>query len=544
MEKTIHELQKNIESKDWDTVLDIINTLQKEDRTEAIPIEWLVGIIKNPSAHTRVKTAAADTLIVRSTKRDQEALQGAVECLDCYQNIDACVDMMAAIALNPDGKELIKILPQGVLSNLTQAGEIRVRKLILMVFLKIAEEDPSHIPMTILLEAMLTENENDIREQILKIAEVVNPVDKLKEFQIVDTLFLMNWIRKKRNICENQTRNIIDNLNGIVSGSEPSELANALISLGRAVDLLLFLIPKRYRGHDVHTLNVATLGFFLLDVYVSDSQTLKEYVAQQKHWRKEQVEKAWLIAALLHDHALPISFMLKIAPSIHMIKKTRSSYSEPIEKFIALLKSTYGDLCSNELREIHDMLLKGECAKGLSSLSHLISTELQRINCYDEVEKYEIIDHGILSAINLTTKLGVFNKDWGVDIEVIQAAAKAIAVHTLPLTVDLKKDPISFLLVLCDELQEWGREMVVFPEIVIETPSIQIGRFVKKEKGKKLLFPDVLEISFVFPSREKSEKTDFNGKVFTDKKMLLKDRLVFDPRINPHGISYDFLSKA
>jgi len=547
MEKTNDDLQKSIESKDWDTALDILDGLQRTGRTEIVHIDCLMKIMKNRDANAQIKFAAAKILINRST-RELKALEGVEECLDCYHYADASLCILAVmvqeLTLGKElVKELVKSLPPKIFSNLLQARSKDIKEHTLTVLSKIAKEDPDYIPMTILLEAMLTENEEDIRERILEIAEIVNPVDKPKEILLLDTLFLMNWIRKERDIRKNQTRDLIDNLNEEIKGPEPFLLAHALISLSRAVDLLFFLVPKRYRGHDVHSLNVATLGLFLLDIHISENETLKEYIQRKKDWTEEQVVKAWLIAALLHDHALPISFMLQIAPCIYIIKKTRSSYSEPLNKLIEALTSTYGDLCSQKLREIYGVLLEGDCSEGLSRLKKLISTELQRINCDTKVETSDILDHGILSAINLTMKLGVFNKNWGVDIEVIKSSAKAIAVHNLSQKVDLEKDPISFLLVLCDDIQEWGREMVLFPEIIVEISSIQIGRF-KCGKGKKMFFPDVLEISFVSPPPETSEKTGFNETLFKDKKIRLKRRLVFDPTINPHRISYEFRSKA
>jgi len=543
MEKTIEALQKSIESEDFEKAYDILKRHRKERRTETIPIELLVGIIENRGALSPARQTAVDILMVRALDRDKKALQAYLRCLDSRRCRDTSVLTTSALALNPSGKEFVKILPSEIILSLTQDPEFLNRRNILLLLLKLAEEDPNHVRMDILLKAMLIENMPENRGQILKIANTINPVDKLKNIVTIDTLYLMNWIREKRHLHSNETRKLTDEMSWIIKGSEALDLIRNLIVLSRVVDLLLFLVPnKRYRGHDIHQLNVAALGLFLLDVYVSDSLTLKEYIARQRPWRNpEEVEKAWLIAALLHDHAHPLSFMLQIAPSLYAIKGPRESYAAPVEKFEEVLSSTYDNLYSHKLREIYNMFCKG--ANGLSCLKDLVSSELRKIGIHEEIEMDNILDHGILSAINLTTTLRKFNNSWVDDDEMIKASAKAIAVHNLTQKVSLKNDPIAFLLVLCDEMQEWGREMTLFPEIVIETSSIRIENF-KCDEGKNLFFTDELKICFDCPPPRISKKTKFKDPLFKEKKILLKERLVFDPNINPKRLGFDFKSTA
>lgn len=73
-----------------------------------------------------------------------------------------------------------------------------------------------------------------------------------------------------------------------------------------------------------------------------------------------------------------------------------------------------------------------------------------------------LYDHGLVGAsLVLKAMKSLTKESWAP----IKRAALAIALHNLGgyrldnrITIDANRDPLSFLLVLCDEIQEWGRE--------------------------------------------------------------------------------------
>jgi HEPN domain-containing protein len=95
----------------------------------------------------------------------------------------------------------------------------------------------------------------------------------------------------------------------------------------------------------------------------------------------------------------------------------------------------------------------------LDSQEDALCKEIQRWLPGHQIRK---IDHGVISAmftchLNKTSPDSV-NKAW---LEDIQPALRAIIRHNLPEDrIDPKNEPLSFLLFLCDHLQEWDRPRV------------------------------------------------------------------------------------
>ena len=132
------------------------------------------------------------------------------------------------------------------------------------------------------------------------------------------------------------------------------------------------------------------------------------------------------------------------------------------------------------------------------------------------------LNHGVLAAANITSRF----RNAPID-KIVETSAKAIALHSLmDEKISFKKDPLAFLLFLCDELQEWGREIAIFPEILIDTSSITIERF--HIDGGKLFFTDDLRVSFRFLTNTE-RLTRFDPRLFMEeKKAILDKKLDFD----------------
>ena len=192
-----------------------------------------------------------------------------------------------------------------------------------------------------------------------------------------------------------------------------------------------------------------------------------------------------------------------------------------------ILRSTYHGLFSESLDKIYSTFDRGN--PDWPSLRELVYSELQKIGI--QYRDYETLDHGILGAVNITSRLGKTPID-----ENVKASIRAIAAHNLDEEIKLNESPITFLLVLCDELQEWGREIALFPEILIETSSMKIRKF--KTKRRRYYFPDVLHISFNFLSSS-TDRTNFKKQIFWYGKKSLLNRLIFDTSINPNEICFD-----
>jgi hypothetical protein len=537
MENDLKQLETSIALGELEKACEILEKLEKT-HPNIIPIVALKAIIERgiDAGGKGVKALSVAFRILSSLAiSKKEALESYFEYLG---STDSAIRSFAiwALAANPNGKELMKVMPYKLLLKLVQDPSTTNRSNVLSLLSKVAEELPNHVPADILLIAMLTEDSSINQDQILKIANTVNPIDRVENSITMDTLYLMNWVRHKIKTHVSGIQELIDEMQkAYIRGPHEYELVRSLISESCVLDVLLFLTPKRYRGHDIHQFNVGAFGLFILEMYVSPSQTLKEYIMQLKKWEAEDVQKAWIIAAFLHDHALPISYMFRIAPHIYRLRRTRPTYSTPLDKFEDALHTAYDSLFSKDLRDIYGMLQKGE--NGFPALESLIASELPKIGYRHKVEKKEILDHGILGAVNLTTRLRSKNNSYVDNNEIIKAAAKAIASHHLIDKVQLDEEPITFLLCLCDEIQEWGREIAFSPDIILETSSVRMEPI--QFKNGKLLFENELKFSFEYPSSEILKETGFDVKIFKDGKNSAEKRLItLNSKIRPQKICF------
>lgn len=157
------------------------------------------------------------------------------------------------------------------------------------------------------------------------------------------------------------------------------------------------------------------------DLYFYDDKLLQSY----HDWNI-----AWCFASLFHDIGYPV-------------ERNPKKYAE---KFGITTIDSYLD----ELRE----LLK--CHAVLNNID-LTFDELTR-----ELRSSDLLyDHGLVSAFTLLKTMKSLTKEsWAP----IKRAALATALHNLAsrldnkITIDAERDPLSFLLAICDEIQEWGRE--------------------------------------------------------------------------------------
>ena len=486
---------------------------------------------------TTGKLVSDDCVYVAAEVTVREALasdETAKSTLYDWLQAKSVKDIMSSITRRQaDGKKLMKVLleerPKIVFHIIQQRG---VRDDTLALLLAVASDDPnptiSETVSDIVENCVHSERWIEKGNKILEIASAVNSVDRFEDTVCVDTAYLMNW-GEKNGYFHHSGSTEIQNLIGEMAekkivGRPDLERLQDIVKRNRAVDLLMFLPHKRYRGHDIHQFNVATLGLFFLDTCLRNGQLLRDYVARvHKLSDSDEVDKAWLMASFLHDHALPISHMFRIAPLIYAIKrdKSRSSYGDAVTALQKALVLTYDDLFSDPVRHVYRKFVIAS-EYGSAALEKLISKEMSKIGFQRQVAKNEL-DHGVLAAANIAS---IFDSS-PIDLTV-QTSARAIAVHSLMTEkISFKEDPLSFLLVLCDELQEWGREIAIFPEILIETSSMRIGKFCC-DGSKRRLLTDNLTVSFRFFSNLEG-LTKFNPSLFKgQKETLFSRRLDFD----------------
>lgn len=496
---------------------------------------------------TYVVTESANITVRKALESDEAAFSTMYEWL---QSDYAAAPMISSI-FRENGTELMEILVReepDVVCHLLQKGS-GIYGATVDLLEKVARKHPSGSMFSLMISDILedcihSEHWRQKANRILKIARIVNPVHPPREMVRVDTAYLMNWAKRPyfSNPESSEIQDLIRELCKSVCGSPALESLHEILEPSRTIDLLMFLPQgvKRYRGHDIHLFNVTALGLFFLDTHVRNNLTLEGYIADahiDQFPNPGDVKKAWLLTSLLHDHALPLSYMFKIAHRVYDItgdENLPQSYRDAVLRVQRALKLTYKALFSKPLLGIYSKFVT-RSKEGPPKLGKLMSQEMARIGlCEVAGNGFDHFDHGVLAATNVTSRFKNTHLD-----KIVELSAKAVAVHNLSdkkIRISFKKEPLTFLLVLCDELQEWGREIAVFPEILMDISSMAIGRFLID--GGERFFQGDLRVSFRLLRNDDRTKFDpifFSGK----KKEFFAGRLEFDdPEAFPH-VYYD-----
>ena len=267
------------------------------------------------------------------------------------------------------------------------------------------------------------------------------------------------------------------------------------------LDWLLYLTRKRYRDHSQHQFYTGVLGWFFLNTQLQDrmlkqyltNRMLRQYLTEikKKDTNGNIIEKGWWIASLLHDHAYPLVHLLSIMPAI--------GFRADPDRLKSLL-SLYDDLYGIEIIEMIEVL----CDEPAQNHAQLLRDELTKyLSCFfdrKELEKLvmdnNLYNHGVWSAANLVaqiyevqapyfskSKTGKYCFSEGLTngykkgLESIRQAVRAIAIHDCGCysCVDIGKDPIAFLLLLCDEIQEWDRLTMRESEVAVEAKFVKLS---------------------------------------------------------------------
>lgn len=536
MEEEIKHLEESVKSCLWENVCEIILKLEKV-KPEIIPVGILENIIEHGGG--RAPTHAMRILSNLALK-NEKAKESFFKYLMSSNDGLRCLAYMSMKTFFSE--EDCTKLPANLLLKLIEDPIPGIRRSILDILLNIAKKTPDKIPLPILYKAIVKEKDSSIRDQILKIAETINPPSLPGKTIKIDTLYLINWIKSETDIKSTEIHELIGDICAkYISGGQEFHLIRSIITESCVVDAFLFLTSKRYRGHEIHQFNVGSLGLFLLKIYVSNSETLEEYIRKLKGWEScEDVEKCWLIAAFLHDHAIPIEYIFRVAPVISYYEKAFPTYCGAYKYFCKALDEAYHNLISGSLFDAYEGILQGR--SDLSMLEDIVLRELNSINFNYNIEKDQVLDHGILAAVNITTRLRSKNDDFVDRNDIIKTATKAIALHNFSYEIAFKKDPITFLLVLCDEIQEWEREVAAIPYVAPEASYVEIGPF--RVDKQKLFFEDDLSITFDFSSTsdETLKVTGWDYKKFKNGKDAVGKKLIFDPAVRPKRIIFKTLA--
>ena len=188
-------------------------------------------------------------------------------------------------------------------------------------------------------------------------------------------------------------------------------------------------LKKYYRDHFFHALEVCFLGHFLLDLIVDGRRPLWQFIVRRNSSLSNysNILKQWYFTALLHDVGYSINVLKGVKDHLKFFKNGLAF-----------------DNVDDELSEIFENLTR-----------RIISSNYDDLSGIGQPGE----DHGVIAALHLRGLLqNISSDDQLVNWESFIPALRAIAFHnTHEKIVSFQDDPLGFLLILCDTLQEWNR---------------------------------------------------------------------------------------
>jgi len=240
---------------------------------------------------------------------------------------------------------------------------------------------------------------------------------------------------------------------------------------------------KYYRDHFIHSFNVFLLGYYIIN-------KMREVFPDEDHFGKndDNINLTWMLTSTFHDVAYPI-------------QETESWLNGLFEKFLGVKPSfpiNIGQILPIIYIDFMRLLSKyhARTARGVLENDEFLTIDWHFYNeLGSELTKK---NHGVIGALMLCHRMAIregFLKrhvdrndernPWNF-LKNHMPACHAISVHALEsIRVPFKKFPFAYLLILCDELQDWGRpskkankDTIKLREVTIcgeDIPEIRVG---------------------------------------------------------------------
>lgn len=184
--------------------------------------------------------------------------------------------------------------------------------------------------------------------------------------------------------------------------------------------------------------------------YIEKSgKTISQDEKMEPKWRNAVFEKlrewcyeVFIVSSLLHDIGYPLEFYLRSAQEL-------ADYPPYLKILSPIMKADYSEI-----------------------KAHLLTSQLFKLIDNREIKKkYDKNNHGVLSAVSLLMHFYYGGRIFSLNREqrcIIEMSAIAIYRHTdryeKGFRMVYKKDPISYMVRLCDDLQEWDRFKLIISD--------------------------------------------------------------------------------
>jgi len=269
----------------------------------------------------------------------------------------------------------------------------------------------------------------------------------------------------------------------------------------------IYATDEFFRDHIEHQIRVAVLGNYLLSQRFDSptgSKRLVDTLSSILGLSEDDTRKAWWIAGLFHDIGMPIEKLARNFSKV--IREDLASAYENLDLNTPKINDPIPDLNSNKF--FFEKLTSDftpatkKCIE--TALGWVVSTK---------------IDHGAVGALALLRSIpDVQNGEEDKMSTLLDSeykpyliSARAVMIHSLfqkDNSVEIRSDhaPLAYLLVCCDEMQEWGRE------VNIKERSLLDPYFHRDQLVKHCLLSvsnNELELSFEYKNQKAKDNCHF-----------------------------------
>jgi len=243
-----------------------------------------------------------------------------------------------------------------------------------------------------------------------------------------------------------------------------------VVKRSASIDWLLFLSEHSHRDHLLHQFRVALIADWLLHYIFRTKVADGDY---------EMTRAMLWSAALVHDHGYALSRLVSLIPTLFL--NGTGIFDADEQGVFLLLRKCYEGTYSPTIME--RLCVPPNAQDKNTKLEVTLSSEIRaavgeyfgvsRANLDARVlaklcsEGSNVYDHGLWSALNMAARFDDAGLPWRHrhdEIPTIRNLLEAIAAHNHSefsgSDFDVSRNPLSGILVLADEIQEWNRPIL------------------------------------------------------------------------------------
>lgn len=264
----------------------------------------------------------------------------------------------------------------------------------------------------------------------------------------------------------------------------------------REFERVLYGAVQHYHDHTLHVFRVWMLGALLLDDWFTEGKypyieffddLLKSKIKRgtSSLMQPEEIQAMWCVIALSHDLGYPLQkvedindvtrAMLRQYAKVNLqdlnfdVPQQHQFINDFILRFISSRTVIPSKIDIDSLRNI----VSGNEGKLKDEQKRIFRSHVQAKYYLKYSKSLEDFEHGIFSSILLMKSLTYFlESDFDMDdlkpleykdarqCTIRREILRAIADHTCEQIYHIRPHTLSFLLILCDELQSWGRPTI------------------------------------------------------------------------------------